>query len=100
MVKIIFPSDRTLMSEYNHIIFLGFTACAPKFIPGWIYTKIFYPPVDEKNLRVKFAHCCQRKIESALLHNGFNQKDIAIVRPERLEKVIDKDTKNFVYYNS
>lgn len=93
MVKIIFTSDRTLMSEYNRIVFLGFIACAPKFIPGWVYTKIFCPPVEEDNLRVKFAHCGQRKIESALLNNGFNEKDIAIIRPERLEKVIDKETK-------
>ena len=93
MVKIVFTSDRTLMSEYNQVVFLGFAACAPKFIPGWLYTKIFCPPVEEKNLRVKFGHCGQRKIESALINDGFNQKDIAIIRPERLGKVIDNETK-------
>jgi len=93
MVKIVFTSDRTLMSEYNKIVFLGFAACAPKFIPGSIYTKIFCPPVDEENLRVKFGHCGQRKIESALYNNGFSKNDVAIVRPERLNKIIDKETK-------
>ena len=93
MVKIIFTTDRTLMSEYNRLVFLGFAACAPKFIPGWLYTKIFCPPIEEENLRVKFGHCGQRKIESALINDGFDQKDIAIIRPERLKKVIDKETK-------
>ena len=93
MVKIVLTADRTLMSEYNKNIFLGFAACAPKFIPGWLYTKIFCPPVEEENGRAKFGHCGQRKIEASLLENGFNEKEVAVIRPERLNKVIDKETK-------
>ena len=93
MAKIVLTADRTLMSEYNKNIFLGFAACAPKFIPGWLYTKIFCPPVEEEDGRAKFGHCGQRKIEAALLTNGFNEEDIAVIRPERLNKVIDQYTK-------
>ena len=93
MVKIVLTADRTLMSEYNKIIFLGFAACAPKFIPGWLYTKIFCPPVEEEDGRAKFGHCGQRKIEASLLENGFNENDVAVIRPERLNKVVDKETK-------
>lgn len=82
------------MSEYNEHIFLGFAACAPKLIPGWLYSKIFCPPVEEDaNGQVKYAHCGQRKIEAALLNNGFDEKDIAVVRPDRISKVIDEGTK-------
>jgi radical SAM superfamily enzyme YgiQ (UPF0313 family) len=93
MAKIIFTADHTLMSEYNKIIFLGFAACAPRFLPNWLYTKIFCPPVEEDKNKVKFAHCAQRKIEAALLENGFKKEDIAIVRPEKVNKAIDKDAK-------
>ena len=93
MVKVVLTADRTLMSEYNNIVFLGFAACAPKFIPGWLYTKIFCPPVKEEDGVVKYGHCGQRKIEASLLNNGFNEKDIAVVRPERLDRIIDNETK-------
>jgi radical SAM superfamily enzyme YgiQ (UPF0313 family) len=93
MPKIDLTADRTLMSEYNKHIFLGFAACAPKFIPGWLYTKIFCPPVEEDDGRVKYGHCGQRKIEASLLNNGFSEKDVAVVRPDKLNKVVDKETK-------
>jgi len=93
MPRVIFTADHTLMSEYNKNIFLGFAACAPRFIPNWLYTKIFCPPVEEESERVKLAHCAQRKIEASLLNNGFSENDIAIIRPEKLEKVVDRETK-------
>jgi len=93
MPKIVLTADRTLMSEYNKYVFLGFAACAPKFIPGWLYTKIFCPPVEEENGMVKYGHCGQRKIEAALLNSGFSEKDVAVVRPDRLSSVMDEETK-------
>ena len=93
MPKIVLTADRTLMSDYNKHEFLGFAACAPRFIPGWLYTKIFCPPVEEENGCVKYGHCGQRKIEASLLNNGFSEKDVAVVRPDRLNRVVDKETK-------
>ena len=93
MVKVVLTADKTLMSDYNKHIFLGFAACAPKFIPGWLYTKIFCPPVEEENGRVKYCHRGHRKIDASLLNNGFSEKDVAVVRPERLDRVVDKETK-------
>lgn len=93
MPRVILTTDKTLMSEYNKNIFLGFVACAPKVIPDWLYEKIFCPPVEEKNGIVKYSHCGQRKIEAALLDNGFSEEDVAIVRNDKLDKVIDKETK-------
>jgi len=93
MAKILLTADRTLMSEYNKHVFLGFAACAPKFIPGWIYTKIFCPPVEEENGRAKYGHCGQRKIEAALLNSGFTEDDVAVIRPEIINDAITSDTK-------
>ena len=67
-MKIVLSADRTLMSDYNNMTFLGFAACAPKFIPGFIYEKIFCPPLKEENDgQLAYAHCGQRKIQSALI---------------------------------
>ncbi len=93
MVKVILTADRTLMSDYNNNVFLGFAACAPKFLPGWLYTKIFCPPVEEENERAKYGHCGQRKIEAALLNHGFTKKEVVVVRSDRLDRVLDKETK-------
>jgi radical SAM superfamily enzyme YgiQ (UPF0313 family) len=93
MPKVVLTADRTLLSDYNRHIFLGFAACAPKFLPGWLYTKIFCPPVEEDGYQVKFGHCGQRKIEAALLNDGFDERDIALVPPRNLSKVINEETK-------
>jgi len=93
MARIILTADRTLMSEYNGNIFLGFAACGPRFIPDWLYKKIFCPPVERENGQARYGHCGQRKIEAALINHGFSPDDIKVVPPERLSKEVDKDTK-------
>ncbi|VVB62081.1 Radical SAM superfamily protein [uncultured archaeon] len=93
MVKVVLTADRTLLSGYNGHVFLGFAACAPKLLPEWLYTKIFCPPVEEENNRLKYAHCGQRKIEAALLKHGFREQDIAIVNSEKLHHVVNKETR-------
>ena len=93
MVKIILTADTTLMSDYNSNIFLGFAACAPKFLPKFLYKKLFCPSIPEIQSQVKYAHCGQRKIQSALLNNGYNENDIAIVRPDKIIDVISQETK-------
>jgi len=93
-VKVILTADRTLLSEYNKHIFVGFAACGPKIIPTWLYTKLFCPPVKEDNNgRIKYGHCGQRKLEAALLESGFHEDDIAVVRPESVDDAIDSETK-------
>lgn len=93
MVKVILTADKTLMSEYNKHVFIGFAACAPKLLPDFLYTKIFCPPVEENNGRVKYGHCGQRKIEAALLNSGLSENEVAVVRPDKIKKFIDEETK-------
>jgi radical SAM superfamily enzyme YgiQ (UPF0313 family) len=93
MAKIILTADKTLMSEYNKHVFLGFAACAPSFLPTWLYQMVFLPPADVVDGRLKYAHCGQRKIEAALLGNGFSEEDVAVVPPGMLGKAITGETK-------
>jgi len=92
--KIVLTADRTLMSEYNGGIFLGFSACVPRgIIPDKLYFSLFCPSVPvNKDGSAKYSPCGTRKIEAALLNNGFNREDIIVAHPEHLDKVIGSNT--------
>ncbi len=93
--KIVLTSDRTLMSEYNGHIFLGFSACVPQeIIPDRIYFSLFCPSVEvNREGIVKYAPCGTRRIEASLLKHGFSREDIAVAHPEHLSKVVGPKTK-------
>lgn len=93
--KIVLTADRTLMSEYNGLIFLGFSACAPKgIIPDKVYFSLFCPSVEVNNEGfIKYAPCGTRRIEAALLNHGFKREDIAVAHPDHLNKVVGPETK-------
>lgn len=93
--KVVLTADRTLMSHYNGLLFLGFSACVPKgVIPDNIYFSMFCPSIkSNREGSVKFAPCGTRKIEAALLNSGFNKEDIITAHPDHLDKVIGSDTK-------
>ena len=93
--KIVLTADRTLMSEYNGGLFLGFCACVPRgLIPDKLYFSLICPSVEtNENGSVKYAPCGSRKIEAALLNNGFRREDVIVVHPEHLDKVIGSNTK-------
>ncbi len=94
MARIILTTDPTLMSEYNNNEFLGFAACGPAVIPGWLYRRIFCPPVKTNGDGTSLvAHCGVRKIEAALLANGFSPDDVKVVRPQDINRAITYDTK-------
>ncbi len=93
--KIVLTADRTLMSEYNGGMFLGFSACVPHgIIPDKLYFSLFCPSVPvNKDGSAKYAPCGTRKIEATLLNSGFNREDIIVAHPEHLDKVIGSNTK-------
>jgi hypothetical protein len=93
--KIVLTADRTLMSEYNGGIFLGFSACVPQgIIPDALYFSAFSPSVPiNKDGSAKYAPCGARKMEAKLLESGVNREEIIVAHPDRLDKVVGPDTK-------
>jgi len=92
---IVLTADRTLMSEYSGGIFLGFSACVPRgLIPDWLYFSLLCPSVEvNEDGSVQYAPYGTRKIEAALLNDGFKREDVVVAHPEHLEKVIGPKTK-------
>jgi radical SAM superfamily enzyme YgiQ (UPF0313 family) len=93
--KIVLTADRTLMSEYNGLIFLGFSACVPKgWVPDMLYFSLICPPIEaNRDGSTNYAPCGLRKVEAALLDSGFGREDIVVAHPEHLDKVVGSNTK-------
>ncbi len=92
---IVLTSDRTLMSEYGGGVFLGFSACLPKgTVPDKVYYSLLCPSIEvNKDGTVDLAPCGMRKIQSALLDQGFTTNDIVVAHPDYLDKVVGPNTK-------
>lgn len=93
--QIVLTADRTLMSEYNGGIFLGFSACVPRgLIPDTLYFSLFCPSVKvNPDGSPEVAPCGTRKTEAALLSNGFRREDVIVAHPDHLGKVIGPNTR-------
>ena len=89
---IILTTDRTLASDYNGSEFIGFGATFPKILPDFLYKSLFAPSIPHENGISKFGHCGSRKIEAALLENGFSKNDVAVGHPDHLDKLIGPNT--------
>ncbi|MGD8565711.1 MAG: radical SAM protein [Candidatus Bathyarchaeota archaeon] len=93
--KIVLTSSATEMSDYQNSAFFAFLAGFAKGpLPLWILRKILYPPVeDDGDGRAKYAPYGLRKVEALLLENGFNNLDVAVVHPSKLNDFIGPETK-------
>ena len=88
MAKIVLTADRTLMSNYHDNEFLGFGTCAPpNFIPEWVYSFLFFPPLKIDKGLPSAAPYGLRKTEAQLLKESF---DVITVCPEHIEKHIEE----------
>ncbi|MGB9978855.1 B12-binding domain-containing radical SAM protein [Methanobacterium sp.] len=93
--KIVLTANRTLMSHYNGLVFLGFGACISKgLIPDKLYFSVMCPSIEANwDGSTENAPCGTRKIEAALLNKGFKSDDIIVAHPEHLSKVIGPNTR-------
>lgn len=84
--EIVLTAPATEMSTHHDKEFLGFGTCTPPgIVPSWFVKLFFYPKVKNKNGVVKFAPYGLRKVEAALIENGFN---VVTVHPYDIEKYL------------
>lgn len=88
MAEVILTADRTLMSNYHKNEFLGFSTCAPpNFIPEWLYSFLFFPPLPSSSGHPWMAPYGLRKTEAQLIKEGFK---VDTVSPNHLKKCLRK----------
>jgi radical SAM superfamily enzyme YgiQ (UPF0313 family) len=83
-----------MMSDYRGSLFLGFITCGPKsMINPRLLFRFIVPKMKSKNGYVKAAPYGLRKIEAALINNGFAENDIITVNPDDIKKFVGPKTK-------
>lgn len=94
-VEIVLTASAVEMSSFNQNPFVAFMGGFSKGpIPLHFIRKTVYPPVksDENGVAV-FAPYGLRKIEAALIENGFDESSIVVVHPSNLNKFVGPKTK-------
>jgi len=93
--RIVITCDRTMASDYHGLIFFGFSACLPSgTLPDRLYYPLFCPSGKHDDQgRLLHANCGMRKIEAALLADGFSRDDIVVAHPDCLDRVIGPETR-------
>jgi len=92
---IVLTSPSTEMSQYNgnHITPFAAGFSKPWFLPRFFLKKRFFKPVPSSSLEVTIAPLGLRRLEADLVKSGFQLKDIAVVHPDDLKKVVGPNTK-------
>jgi len=93
-VPIVLTGSATDISDFNLSPFRAFTGGFPTgIVPRRLLRKYWYPPVPNNgDGTAKFAPYGMRKVE-ALLISEFGAKNVAVVHPDNLKKVVGPKTK-------
>ena len=91
-MRIVLTSDQSLTSTFREIPLLDFLPCAPvENVPKFIY-RILDTQLPEENGKLIKAPYAIRKIEAALLKDGFKREEVVVAHPKKIEKFIDEKT--------
>ncbi|HKU33773.1 MAG TPA: radical SAM protein [Candidatus Nitrosotalea sp.] len=107
--KIVLSADRTLMSPYRGISLATFFGCAPAIDPHrpknsfWYYLlknqvtpKVLFDficnPIQHNDGVASYAPYGLRKVEAALLRDGYKREDVVVAHPDHIEKFIGPET--------
>jgi radical SAM superfamily enzyme YgiQ (UPF0313 family) len=107
--KIVLTADRTLMSPYRGVSLASFFGCAPaldlnrshtslwyRFLGNQVTPKVLFDficnPIEHTNGYANYAPYGLRKVEAALLRDGYERKDVAVAHPDYIEQFIGPET--------
>jgi len=91
-MRIVLTSDPSLTSTFRNIPLLDFLPCAPvETVPKFIY-KILDTQLPDRGGMLIQAPYAIRKVEAALIKDGFKREDIIVAHPKKIEKFIDEKT--------
>ncbi len=92
MARIVLTADETLTSTYHDVPLLDFLGCAPyDKLPKWIYALLDSQLSDENGVLIQAPYGL-RKVEAALLRDGFEREEVAVAHPRAVERFIDEKT--------
>ncbi|WP_297072699.1 radical SAM protein [Thermococcus sp.] len=92
MTRIVLTTDETLTSTYHDVPLLDFLGCAPyNKLPKWVFRLLDTQLTDENGV-LSQAPYGLRKVEAALLRDGFRRDEVVVAHPRTVERFIGEDT--------
>jgi len=90
---IVLTADRVLMAGYAVLLDGMVAAAQTTRIPGVVMRRLVAPPMPRRDGRAVRAPLGLRRVEAALIRDGFDPADVAVVRPEDLHRAIGPATR-------
>lgn len=90
---IILTADRTLMADYPTLMDGMMATIQTTAVPGLLMRRMLSPPVAHEGGLARRAPLGLRRIEAALRADGFAADEIAVVRPEAVERFVGAETR-------
>lgn len=107
--KVVLTADRTLMSPYRGISLASFFGCAPALDLNRKQTSFLYRilgnqvtprllfdficnPIGHTNGIANYAPYGLRKVEAALIRDGYSREDVVVAHPDYIEQFIGPET--------
>jgi radical SAM superfamily enzyme YgiQ (UPF0313 family) len=107
--KVVLTADRTLMSPYRGISLASFFGCAPALDLNRKQTSLLYRilgnqvtprllfdficnPIGHTNGIANYAPYGLRKVEAALIRDGYGREDVVVAHPDYIEQFIGPET--------
>jgi radical SAM superfamily enzyme YgiQ (UPF0313 family) len=107
--KIVLSADRTLMSPYRGISLASFFGCAPALdinrnhktfwyhvLGQQVTPKVLFDficnPIEQTNGLANYAPYGLRKVEAALVRDGYSRDQVVVAHPDHIEKFIGPET--------
>jgi radical SAM superfamily enzyme YgiQ (UPF0313 family) len=107
--KVVLSADRTLMSPYRGISLASFFGCAPaldltrnhntflyRLLGHQVTPKILFDficnPIEQTDGRANYAPYGLRKVEAALVRDGYTKDEVVVAHPNYIEKFIGPET--------
>lgn len=107
--KVVLSADRTLMSPYRGISLASFFGCAPALDPNRNHNTFWYRvlgqqvtpkvlfdficnPIGQTDGRANYAPYGLRKVEAALVRDGYTRDQVVVAHPDHIEKFIGPET--------
>jgi radical SAM superfamily enzyme YgiQ (UPF0313 family) len=107
--KVVLSADRTLMSPYRGISLASFFGCAPAIDVNRDHSSFWYHifgnqvtprmlfdficnPIPHTNGLANYAPYGLRKVEAALVRDGYSREDVVVAHPDHIERFIGPGT--------
>ena len=91
--RVVLTADRSSMAGYRSLFGGMVSASQTTMLPEVVMKGLLAPPVDRDDLRAAWAPLGLRRVEGALLRDGYERDQVAVVRPGDLESAVGSDTR-------